>query len=174
AVLAVLDLRHVQHDPVLQRRRGARRSELHDQRLARHVLRQIRRAPRRRHPRANLLPLFDPRASRPPPDWAAIKAARSPDTRLPSHRLRARASAAAAVIEDPSAMAQRLARWMRRRAQRAAAPITERSRPERAQIVGIRPPRRAGLTRAECAALRELTQAGRAAWPPPGPPLAAP
>ncbi|MEO0764367.1 MAG: hypothetical protein AAFZ09_21630, partial [Pseudomonadota bacterium] len=73
-----------------------------------------RSAPRRRHPRANLLPLFDPRASRPPPDWAAIKAARSPDTRLPSHRLRARASAAAAVIEDPSAMALRLARWMRR------------------------------------------------------------
>lgn len=123
---------------------------------------------RRSLPSRHTLPMFDPWRPRPQPDWAAIRARRNPDLRVPSRRLHERARAAEAVARNPERLARRMAAWVRRREAREQAEITDRSRPEWAIIVrhGRLPCGLAHLCRSARDALRTLQQAARAAYRP--------
>lgn len=113
---------------------------------------------------SNLLSLFDPWGSA-PSEWPAGGSTRRG---YPVDSLARRLEAVNAVFEDLEPMATRMARWMRGRDRRLAAPVTVRSRPEHCWIcrIGLPP----GLKRQDrsfsASALEGLEARAREAYPP--------
>lgn len=119
-----------------------------------------------RRPGVRRLPLFDAfgggRA-----DWDRLSQT-PPATHRLVYGLIVRLDLVKAVMDDPAPMAQRLARWMRRREQRRQAEITARSRPEHAWLSppGPLPGCRAKDRDLPASLLRGLQQQVRMAYPP--------
>lgn len=111
-----------------------------------------------------LLSLFDPWGS-PPRDWPSGLEDRQG---RPADGLARRLGVINAVIEDPEAMAMRMARCMRLRDQRLAAPVTSRSRPEHCWIcrIGLPPGLQRGDRGFAASTLEGLDARAREAYPP--------
>ncbi|MEO1101541.1 MAG: hypothetical protein AAFW65_06815 [Pseudomonadota bacterium] len=111
-----------------------------------------------------LLSLFDPWGSA-PSDWPSQI---EPRRGLPANWLVRRLDTINAVIENPEAMATRMARWMRGRDRRLAADVGPRSRPEHCWIcrIGLPPGLRRGDRGFAASTLEGLDARAREAYPP--------